>query len=49
MEVSGVNAVNEDKNKRTSRTRDGLHRLPSVNLSIPSPVISVWGPRSSHA
>ena len=29
------------KMTHTSRTRDGLQRLPSVNRSIPSPVISV--------
>jgi hypothetical protein len=33
----------------TSRTREGDHLLPSVNLSIPRPVISVCGPRSSQA
>jgi hypothetical protein len=48
-EFNGLDTDAEQCNVHTSRTREGLQRLPSVKRSIPMPVISVFGLRSSQA
>jgi hypothetical protein len=49
VEFSGRHADLEQCILHTSRTREALQRLPSVKRSIPVPVISVFGLRSSQA